>query len=179
MKKITIPILAAALLLVITLIFVLNKPKQKEMTTESAETINNSSELINSGKTEEARKLLEKSIKDDESNFLAHYNLGITYMKENKNAEAIEAFSRSIELKPNFGAYLNRAVCYKKSGKKSEAINDYTEVLSLNPDYSRAYLERGILYHSLGEMDKAKADLTTASQKGVNGAKKMLETLDL
>jgi len=74
--------------------------------------------------------------------FVLH-NRAIKLCHKNKDDEAIEDYSRAIELRPNFfGAYYNRNVAYSKLGKYDKAFKDYSQALSLDPK-SVAYYNRG------------------------------------
>ena len=55
----------------------------------------------------------------------AYNNRGIIYSMSGKYLEAVNDFTKSLQLKPdNFGAYTNRALAYKGMGKYAEALQD-------------------------------------------------------
>lgn len=77
--------------------------------------------------------------------------------------EAIEDYSRAIELSPNnTAAYNNRGVAYQKKGKLDLAIKDYNKTIKLDPDDANAYCNRGNVYREKGEFNRAIDDTNTA-----------------
>jgi len=69
----------------------------------------------------------------DKANFFL--NNGNRYMETEQYNEAIELYTKAIELNPRLGdAYCNRGVAYKKNGDIDKAIDDYLRALSLNDD---------------------------------------------
>ncbi|MCU4139364.1 MAG: hypothetical protein MW690_001296 [Methanophagales archaeon] len=52
----------------------------------------------------------------------------------NEYEQAIEDFSKAIELNPNYaGAYYNRGIAYAKLNQHERAIEDYNKAIELNP----------------------------------------------
>ena len=77
--------------------------------------------------------------------------------------EAIEAYSRAIELNPNDAAsYNNRGLAYKEKGEHDCAIEDYTKAIELNPKFAEAYVNRGNAYRETGELNRALEDCNKA-----------------
>ena len=68
-------------------------------------------------------------------------------------------------------AYNNRGFAYGAKGDHARAIQDYGKAIALNPDYAKAYNNRGEAWLVLKEWDKARSDLTTARNRGVDIAK--------
>ena len=62
----------------------------------------------------------------------------------------------------------DRGLTYRGEGNYDRAIEAYTTAINLNPDYAEAYCNRGESRLHLKEWEKAKADLTTARDKGIN-----------
>ena len=94
---------------------------------------------------------------------------GTAYNRKSEFDKAISDTNKTIELKPNYAeAYYIRGFTYGMRGDLSLAINDFTRVIELNPDNGDAYYYRGDLRLHLREWEKAKADLTTAGNKGVD-----------
>jgi len=60
--------------------------------------------------------------------------------------------------------YNNMSLVHQKQGKPDKAIADLNLVLSLDADNLKALFRRGKLYHSLGNIDKARADLDKAKE---------------
>ena len=101
-------------------------------------------------------------------NFDAAYNnRGLAYTELRDYNGAINDFDRAIEINPNnANAYNNRGVAYVRQGKYHRAVHDYNRAIELN--YVLAYFNRGEALLHLGEWEKAKSDLTTAEEKGID-----------
>ena len=75
-----------------------------------------------------------------------YFNLGYHLGKQGKHVEAIEQYSKAIELKPDYtDAYNNRGVLYAKLNKIDEAMADYNKAIELKPDYTDIYNNRAEL----------------------------------
>ena len=69
--------------------------------------------------------------------------------------DALEAYSRSIELNPNIPEpYSNRANVYKNLGWFKEAGDDYQKAIQLRPDFKDAHVNYSILLLTLGQFDR-------------------------
>ncbi len=81
---------------------------------------------------------------------------------ENKNYEqAVENFTKAIELNPNFAsAYSNRCLVYLQWGKYEQAIADCTEAIKINPENIEANLNLGLAYYEIGNYQQAIAEYT-------------------
>jgi tetratricopeptide (TPR) repeat protein len=78
---------------------------------------------------------LQIAIAIDKGNYLAHYNLGNLYFKQEKYGEALEQFSASLSSKKDFpNAYLNRANTYMMLRDHVKALDDYRIFNSLSRD---------------------------------------------
>ncbi len=99
------------------------------------------------------------SANNDVEKARAHFHCGVAYYAVKNSTDAINQFSKTIELKPDYAdAYYNRGGCYAKKGEYDKAIADYNEAINLKPDYAATYNNRGGCYAEKGEYDKAIAD---------------------
>ena len=73
--------------------------------------------------------------------------------------------------------YYNRGLAHAKNGGLKLAIEDYSKAIELKPDYADAYYRRSKAWLHLGEVEKAKSDMKTASSIGINSATALDETL--
>ena len=55
-----------------------------------------------------------------------------------------------------------------KNGEVNFAIEDYTKAIELKPDYADAYYYRSKAWLQIGEEEKAKSDMKTANEIGIN-----------
>ncbi len=93
----------------------------------------------------------------------AYYNRGIALVGENRNAEALSDFNKSIELNPGFvQAYYNRGNLYIIEKREEEALKDYTRAIGLNPGYAQAYYNRGKIFIKEKRNAEALQDYTKA-----------------
>ena len=77
--------------------------------------------------------------------------------------EAIEVYSRAIELNPNHAAsYSNRGAAYWGKDELDLAIADYNKAIELDPELAQAYSNRGAAYWGKDELDLAIADYNKA-----------------
>jgi tetratricopeptide (TPR) repeat protein len=67
----------------------------------------------------------------------AYFLRGKEYSENGKLDEALEAFSKAIELNPNHvDAYYGRGIVYGRKADFKESLNDFKKVLSLDSNYS-------------------------------------------
>jgi len=76
---------------------------QKHMPANAAQLFNDAAKLINSGKDDEAEKLLKQAVAADEKLARAYYELGMIYVRSGKSADAKANLSKYLELDPNGG----------------------------------------------------------------------------
>ncbi|WP_069790237.1 tetratricopeptide repeat protein [Cyanobacterium sp. IPPAS B-1200] len=88
-----------------------------------------------------------------------YYNQGNLLREREEYDQAIEEYTRAIEINPNYtDAYYNRGLTYADLERYQEAIADYTRTIAIDPEYLDAYNNRGIIYASLQDFDRAIAD---------------------
>ena len=76
-------------------------------------------------------------------------------------------FSKAIELNPEDAAiYHIRGLAYVDKGDFDAAIEGFSKAIELNPEDADAYTNRGEAWLHRQEWDNARADLTTAKEKG-------------
>ena len=89
---------------------------------------------------------------------------GTEALQRGQYSEAIEDFTKVIELKPGHAeAYYDRGNAYGGQGEYDRAIQDLTKAIELKED-AEAYALRGGIYNIQGEYDRAIQDLTKAIQ---------------
>ena len=88
--------------------------------------------------------------------FIVWNILGASTAQKGMLDEAIEAYKKSISLKPDFAdPYYNMANALKDQGKLNEAITVYTKALSLKPNNFKAYSNIGLVLQNQGKLDEA------------------------
>lgn len=116
-----------------------------------------------------ARFVTWEGIKGVKPEVRAAVNAGTAALRTWKLGEAIEAFTRAVEMEPNYAeAYMKRGLAYYRSGRYTAAIADYTRTLDLKRYRADAYASRGDVYRTLGNTEQAVADYTSALKKRWN-----------
>ena len=93
----------------------------------------------------------------------------MAYFKKEEVDLAIEDFDKAIDLHPNYAeTYYYRGLAYDTKGDYDFAIEDFTKAIELNPDEAIFYYSRGVARLHLKEWQNARADLTTAKDKGMD-----------
>ena len=125
--------------------------------------------LQRQGKKEEAIEKwrgIANVVEENDKNLAARawFSIGYLLDEQGEYEEAINAYSRSIDLSPNDAtAYSNRGVV--KSARLSQydnAISDYNKAIQIRPDYSLAYLNRGVARIEMGQYEAAIVDCRNA-----------------
>jgi Tol biopolymer transport system component len=93
----------------------------------------------------------------------AHLEKGAAAFVKTLYGEAIDEYSKAIELAPNSPkAFFGRGQSYLKRWDVTEAIADFDAAIRLNPVYSEAFLARGTANEAKGENKAALSDYTDA-----------------
>ena len=130
---------------------------------------NRGNACLGQGRHEEAIKNYDKVIELKPDDADVYLNRGTTYSRQGRHEEAIKDYDKVIELNPDdAGAYINRGNIYLRQGRHKEAIKNYEKAIELKPDYAPAYYNRGLAWLALTEWEKAKSDLTTAKNMGID-----------
>ncbi len=99
----------------------------------------------------------------------AYNNLGIAYRKQGEYKRAIQHYNTVIELDPGDAkAYSNLGTAYLRKGDVDKAIQNYNMAIKLEPSFAGFYSNRGEAWLQLREWKKAKADLITAKDMGID-----------
>ena len=101
---------------------------------------------IQMNRMEDARPLLEKSVKINPANPMGHLDLGIVYAEASLREDAAREFKQAIALKPN----------------------DVKATAALDPNSVKAHWRLARLYRSMGKTAEANAEL--AKSKNLNEA---------
>lgn len=92
-------------------------------------------------------------------------NEGNELMKAEKHREALERYSRAVELDPRNAVYFcNRAAAHFKLGEHEAAVADCTAALALQPDYSKAHGRLGLALTALERHREARQAYARAAQ---------------
>ncbi len=101
------------------------------------------------------------------------YKTGEDFMVVENYKDAIDQFTRAIELEPDYDkAYLGRADAYERSGMLEEAVADYDRASTFLEKSEDVFYETGRLYFLLGDYDKSVEKL----EKAISLKRTFLET---
>ncbi|MHB8773168.1 MAG: tetratricopeptide repeat protein [Syntrophales bacterium] len=92
-----------------------------------------------------------------------HYNLGESYLKQGRFADAIREFQTALDLKPDQAQpHYNLGMAYQKQGRLDDAIKEYQTALDLDPNLVKPHHNLGAIYQNRGYLDDAIKEYTMA-----------------
>ncbi len=98
-----------------------------------------------------------------QDNVRAYINRGRIEMDRGELDNAIEAYTKALELDPNCAvAYSNRGNVYHSIGKFENALEDSNKAIELYPNLVEAYNTRGATFRELGEYSSSFEDFDKA-----------------
>lgn len=106
------------------------------------------------------------------------YNQGTRNAKKGDLSQAIEEFTKAIELKPDdIMAYNNRGSAYAQQGDYIQAISDFTKAIGINSNDPVAYHNRAVAYFCLKQYDRAWGDVNMVKEIGATVNPEIIEML--
>lgn len=156
-----------------------NKPVEDEeapvVLTEEQKLINEYSDKINAGQTENGNMYLQRGVIylktkqsgkaiNDFTKALAEvpkspivlYNRALAYQEQGDLEKAVADLSAAIRAKPDFADALNaRALIYVDQQDYNSAWSDYNDAIKINPKSSEVYFNLGTLYARQGKAEEA------------------------
>ena len=107
--------------------------------------------------TEEAGPVSQLDVPE---NATAYYERGLEYIKRGDYRNAIEDFTRSLDMNPKSAVtYYNRAAAYLSAGDYDRAIADCTKSIKIDPNLACGYNNRGLAYAAKKNCSRAITDL--------------------
>ena len=98
----------------------------------------------------------------------AQFILGSLHLERGELDTAIQELNKALLLDPqNIHAYNDRGIAYERKGDLVQAIQDYEHALSIRPN-ELAFVNRGIGLLRQSQWDRARSDLLSASNMGLN-----------
>lgn len=106
-----------------------------------------------------ACKAFTKVIVANPEHYEALVQRGLLYVILHQPVEALQDFTKAIEVNPNIAAaYLYRAKCYHRNFRqKDKSVADYSMAISLAPRDAAGYLGRAELYDEIALYDERQA----------------------
>jgi len=91
----------------------------------------------------------------------AAYNEGMKNMHPGAYGEAIDLFTKSIDISPTLpAAFLNRGIALHNLGQRNAALDDLARALDMDPQLTRAYEERGRIFIESRDPQQALKDFS-------------------
>ncbi len=121
--------------------------------------------LLDAGKKEEGIAQLQKAVEVDPQAIDSWNNLGVALMENDQLDEAKTAFEALLKLTPDSpDALFNYAICLTKTAEREtsserkepilrQALDVYAKVLEIEPKSHKAAYNRGVILHSLNDID--------------------------
>ena len=93
--------------------------------------------------------------------YSTYYDMGVEHIKEEEYEQAIDSFSKAIELNPDYAnAYSRRGIIYASKADYVKAFADFDKAIELNSNFADAYFGRGLIYLNIENYDNAIADFS-------------------
>lgn len=97
-----------------------------------------------------------------------HEGRAMAFMRNSQYQEAIDEYTRAIELDPNYSQiYLGRGIAHRRIKDYQASLQDISTQLQLDP-FGAAYYERGLTYLLLAEPQRALEDFTQTIDESSN-----------
>lgn len=111
----------------------------------------------------ESQSVIETLLLINPNSAFGHDLNGITQLKNENYALAIEHFTKAIQIDSTFAmAYYNRGLAFKYLGNNEGALVDMNKAIELRQNLAQFYFTRAIVSKNQGEMDDALADYDRA-----------------
>ena len=123
---------------------------------------------IGRGHLDSGLRYLDKCLELAPDYAYGHAVHGSVCLKKGDLDRAIDDFDKALELDPNNTyAYNNRGVAYELKSDSARAMQDYDQALRIGPNQA-AYANRGFALLRLSQWDKARPDLLSARNMGMD-----------
>lgn len=101
-------------------------------------------------------------------NYIAYCDLGYIAMNTGRLKDAIEYYTKAIELRPSTAyAIYSRGWCKEMQGDDEGAMADYQLAIEVDEDYLYTFLMRGEQYLKLGDKENADKDFNHLLEKDI------------
>jgi tetratricopeptide (TPR) repeat protein len=119
--------------------------------------------LLQMGRLDEGRGLIERAIALKPDVAPAHSNLAMALLGLGRDAEALASLDRALALQPDIAeTHNNRGIALANLGRPAEALASYDQALARNPAYPEAHNNRGTALLALGRPAEALAGFQAA-----------------
>ena len=129
---------------------------EAQIANPSQDQLNKLINLYNSGQKGKVEEVCSELLKTYPQSVILINVLGAALQGQGKLEDAVQAYSRVIELKPDYAeAYYNRGNALEELGRLAEALENYDKAIELKPKLVEAYSNRGNVLQKLGQLAEA------------------------
>ncbi len=122
-------------------------------------------------KFDEAIIALQKAIELDSDLYQTYHTLGLVYLHDGKDRQALEQFEKVIKLRPNYyQAWRSKSDALLQLEKYQEALAAIDKAISFSDDDSILYFKKSIVLYYLGRLPESIQALTKAIEINPNFA---------
>jgi tetratricopeptide (TPR) repeat protein len=108
--------------------------------------------------------LKNDSLKNDSLNFIAYYDIGLALEMSGNYANAIEYYTKAIDIDPDFAmAYYKRGLAKKMTGNNEGSVANLSKAIELKPDFVVAMIEIAHIQSDKKKMEKNLVEMLTNS----------------
>jgi tetratricopeptide (TPR) repeat protein len=111
--------------------------------------------LSSFNKYQEALASIDKAIQRNKQDAVLYILRAAILEELNQHQEAVEAYTKAIDIKPHPWVYNNRGLARSELGDLDGAIADYDQAIKLNPQLVEAYGNLGNIHYLSGDLDGA------------------------
>ncbi|MBI1869778.1 MAG: tetratricopeptide repeat protein [Chlamydiae bacterium] len=99
----------------------------------------------------------------EEYTFLTHHNLGVVYLEQSRDSDAVQEFEKAAQLKPeDASTQVNLGILYSKNDMFEKAIDAYGKALKYDTQSALAHYNLSVLLRKMGEKEEAQKHLESA-----------------
>lgn len=121
------------------------------------------------GEIDKAIEDYNMAIESDPEDAVPYNNRGVAYLNKGEVDQSIADFSKALECdSEDANAYNNLGVAYFDKGEIHRSIKEYSTAIGLKSEFADAYSNRSMAWLLLKEWEKAREDLTIATELEVN-----------
>ncbi|WP_370932015.1 tetratricopeptide repeat protein [Bartonella sp. DGB1] len=124
--------------------------------------INRGTLFLNKGYLDKAAADYNHVLTLQPNNAIAYIGLGNIALAEENFKEALYFFNKATGLTKNYRAFYGKAIVLQKLNRHKESIDAFFAALSNNPKLPQMYVDRGLSYLAINDLEKAKKDFSIA-----------------
>jgi TolA-binding protein len=118
-----------------------------------------------------------KSIELQPDSAEVHMNLGLVYLKLEKNKDAVKAFKNSVRLQPKVAeAQYGLGLADFRLGRHKDAADAFKQAIVLRPDMAKAHYGLALAYQELGKIDAVGAEFRILQTLDASLAKRLSQS---